>query len=81
MKELKSRQERIDTLEAELKESKEQCRDLQLQIEALAQTEHMYNESVKLGGQLRACMQGFVDAGFTEDQAYELMIVSIKKYA
>lgn len=80
MKENSTRQEKIEALKAELKETRNQCHDAQAKLAVLEHTEHMYNEALQQGNQLKAYMQGFIEAGFTEEQAYEIMLVSIQKY-
>lgn len=74
-----TRKEEMDALRAELIDSEEHYIDAKKKLATLEQTEYMYNESIKIGTQLKAAMQGFVDAGFTEEQAYELLLVTIDK--
>lgn len=72
------RTEEVEALKAELKDAREQCNEVRKKLAILENTERIYNESYEAGCQWKAAVQAFIDAGFTAEQAFDLVMQLIK---
>ena len=62
----------------ELNDAKTQIKDLQDQLREAEQLERARTEATRAGREVKAAMDGFVEAGLTEAQAWELITTAIK---
>lgn len=70
----KTKAELIEDLNA----AKATIEDLREQVREAEQLEYIHKEATKAGRQLRAAMDAFKESGFTEEQAWELMLTTMK---
>ena len=70
-------------LEKLREERDEACAELQYKmqdkIQELERVEVTYNSANECAKQLGATMRGITDAGFTEDQAFQIMMILLDK--
>ena len=65
-------------LTAELKEAKQTIVELNKQLVEAEQAERAYKDALRGGKLLAATLEGFKDAGISEDRAWSLLLASIK---
>ena len=69
----------LEKLREERDEACAKCAELQDKIQELERVEATYNSANECAKQLAATMRGITDAGFTEDQAFEIMKMQLDK--
>lgn len=62
----------------DLNVAKATIEDLREQVREAEQLEYIHKEATKASRQLRAAMDAFKESGFTEEQAWELMLITMK---
>lgn len=69
----------LEKLREERDEACAKCAELQDKIQELEQVEATYNSANECAKQLAAAMDGIVDAGFSSEQAFEIMLMLFDK--
>ena len=69
----------LEKLREERDEACTKCAELQDKIQELEHVEDAYNAANECAKQLAATMNGIVDAGFSGEQAFEIMLMLFDK--
>lgn len=69
----------LEKLREERDEACAKCSEICEKIQGLERVEVTYNSANECAKQLAATMRGITDAGFTEDQAFEIMMMLFDK--